>query len=373
MVASPLAGEPIGVVNVNVRSCVGLGQGDGNSGTQGRSKEERVGVEHHSGKHLVAVLVEFLLGGDILERVTGSNHKVSHKAVLKADGKYVSGIGVGGERGGQRQPVLGIIAGEALSGKLFLGHRGVLAAKPQEVIRHANSQQGGHLELGGTDIQRLLHSRVVDAATGRHTITLIGHRETNVLQGYTNLKVLVLARDVLHTGVDGKPRRVKVGYALVDNLKGDTALDEVVERFGIMDADGGEGWLEGSQTALGLGHCSHLHLAEPHRGEGDADGAKILGLSKMLGKTHSIDVDAAVGAHKILGAVEGKISLLDKTETGNIGIDGFKTSNFRNSCVCHTVGARPRVNQQMGSTGLTRTVAVTCQHAVRRADRYKSD
>ena len=157
VVASPLVGESIGIVDIDVLADIGLGQGDCHRGTHRRSKEERIGVEQHGGELLITILVGLLLGSDVLKGVTGANHKVSHKAVFHTDSEDISGIGVGGERGGQRQSVLGFITGQAFSGTVLLGHIGIFAAEPQEVVRHADSQQGGHLELGGTDIKSLLH------------------------------------------------------------------------------------------------------------------------------------------------------------------------------------------------------------------------
>ena len=96
-------------------------------------------------------------------------------------------------------------------------------------------------------------------------ITCIMHRKTDVLQGNANLKVFILASNILNTCVNSKASSVGIGDTFVNHLDRDTTFNEVVERLGIMQSDIGKGRTESTKTTFWLIH------------RGDHNVAKVLG------------------------------------------------------------------------------------------------
>ena len=179
------------------------------------------------------------------------------------------------------------------------------------------------------------------------------HRQTDVLQGDTDFEVLVFTRHILDTGIDGEARGLGVGNTLVDNLDGDTALDEVVEGLGVVQADVGECGAECTQTAFRLLRGGNRNITEALGEEGDGNHTEISLFAKFLGDGHRIDGNAAIGTHQILGSVEGKLRFADSGQTGDIGEHGLQSAHLSHTGAGHTACASPRVNQQVGSTCLT--------------------
>ena len=373
MISSPLVRESVAIVEINSRTDslfhTLFREGNDGGSTHCRTGEEGIAIEQDGSRFISGRLGA---AADAFKTVTCTNHKDIAETILQADREHVSRVGVCRERTSECESMLSIITGKTLFRQFILREIGIFTTEEQEVVGNTNCQQRGHLKLGRTHFQSLLVLLAGNAGANGKTVTGIMHRQTDVLQRDTNLEVLKLTRHILDTGIDGKTRSLGVGNTLVDNLNGDTTLDEVVEGLRVVQADIGQRGAESTQTAFGLIGSGDLDIAETLAEERQGDHTEVSLFAQMLSDGDRIHVDATAGTHQVLRPVESQLRLTDRGKTGDIGEDGFQTADFRHAGARHSACVSPGINQQVGCTRLTGTVSVTCKHRGG-ACRYESD
>ena len=87
VIAFPLFGETVSIIDVNSASGVAFFQRNDTGGTHWRASEEWVAVEQDGRKHLLFSTIFIILGlflfGDTLQRIAGTDHEIVHETVFQ--------------------------------------------------------------------------------------------------------------------------------------------------------------------------------------------------------------------------------------------------------------------------------------------------
>ena len=257
--------------------------------------------------------------------------------VLDADDVVIAQEGVGGE--GSRQ-------GEAL-----------VPLVEEEVVGETDVEAGGKLHLGRASLDGEVVAGGVDHLQ-REAGAAELHRGAPVLEGDAELEFVILTGDILDTGVDAQSRATDVVCALGDDFEEDRAVDGVGEAVGIGHVDIHVAGRECAVAALGTEVGGDIDVAEAHRHHIEACHAA---LEDADSETEGVDGGSA--AEAALAAIEHRVGIahfdtLDKGETCHIGEHGVEATHIGHVDATPTGVARPRIDEQLGSTGCATTFVI---------------
>ncbi len=271
------------------------------------------------------------------------------QAVLDTDGVVVAQEGVGGEGSGQSDALIPLLN--------------------QEVVGDTDVEASGKLHLGGTRLDGEVVAGGVDHLQREAGATEL-HRRTPVLQGDTELELVVLTGDILDTGIDTQTRSRDVVGALGDHLEGDGAMNGVGKAVSVGHIDVHVGGREGTIVA-------GFRIIVP----GDIDVAKAHRHDIHTGDTAFEDADAeaegvdgGAAGQAVLATIEhgvgvAHLDIVDEGKTCHIGEHGTQTAHVGYVDATPTGVACPRVDEQLGGTGCTTAFVIAGQGRLRREGR----
>lgn len=269
-----------------------------------------------------------------LEDVTGAELEHVEQAVLETNGIVVAEEGIGGESGSD---------GEALAPFL-----------EQEVVGQTDVEARGQLHLGGTGLDGEVVAGMVDHLQGEARAVVL-HRGAPVLEGDTELELVVLASDVLNTSVDTEAGSRDVVGALSDEFDCGTAMDATGEAVGIGHIDvhvaGREGTIEAS---LGAGVGGDIDIAKAHGHDVDTQNTSIKDADAETEGVDSSATGEAAASTIEHGVGIGHFHALDKSETGDVAKHGVEATHIGIIDSTPTGTAGPGIDKQLrGARGST--------------------
>lgn len=283
-----------------------------------------------------------------LDNVTGTQLDHLEQTVLEADGVVVAQEGVGGES--RRQ-------GEALVPLL-----------EEEVVGEADVEAGGKLHLGSAGLDGEVVAGGIDHLQGEAGATEL-HGGTPVLEGDTELELIIVTSDVLDTGVDTEAGTGHVVGTLGDYLEVDSAVDGVGEAVGISHIDIHVRGGEGAVHRLRAEDCGDIDISKTHSHDIDTGDTAV---EDADAETEGVDGSAAGEA--ALASVEHGVGVahldaFDESETGHVGEHGTEAAHIGDIDATPTGVACPRIDEQLGTTGSATALVVAGQGRLRREGR----